>query len=104
MMYLSPTQMNTIHINGMEYSVVDASSMDAILKGMSIYPTPPNHGMLFHLRGRFTMFTMNGVKYPLRVYLYNSNKHLVNTFTAYPGDPDRNVLVGVWYMLEIPIK
>lgn len=95
---------STITLNNKPYDILVASNAYDIAKGMSIYNDPPSNGILFELRGLYTTFTMKNVKFPLYVLLYNNNKRLMSDFTAYPGDPDQNLLYGIWYMIEIPLK
>ena len=95
---------STITLNGKKYDVLIASNRNDIAHGMSIYNSPPNHGMLFELRGMYTTFTMKNVKFPLYVLLYNNNKKLISDFIAYPDDPDEAKLYGIWYMIEIPLN
>lgn len=94
----------TINLNNKPYTLMILSSVNDINKGMSIYDTPPSTGMLFELRGLYTMFTMNGVKFPIHVYLYDNNRQLIYDFVATPDDKDTSILSGIWYMIEIPLK
>lgn len=71
--------------------------------GMSIYDKPPKHGLLFIFDGNSRIFTMNGVKFPIVVYLLDHNLKIRENFTAYPGDPNRHINSGIKYMVEIPL-
>ena len=78
------------------------SDKESIGKGMSVYDTPPTHGLLFLLHKKYSTFTMDGVKFPLHVYLYDHMGKLMSYFIAHPGDPNMYILSDVTYTLEVP--
>lgn len=84
-------------------NIVHVYSQEDISKGMSIYKTPPNNGMMFHLQGKYSTFHMKGVSFPLLVSLYDRDMRKIDVFVANPGDPPEDILYGIFYMLEIPM-
>lgn len=103
------------NIEGKQYDVIVAKTQADINKGMSIYQSKPVYGMLFMLMGNYSMFTMNGVKFPIMVYLYDKDWKLITKYEAKPGEPARRfpktsreinnetIYEYPYYMIEIPI-
>lgn len=71
--------------------------------GMTKYRVPPPHGMLFILKGQYSILTMYGMRYSLRIFLYDRNWiGIGDSFVAHPGDQMR-LSPSVYYMVEIPV-
>ena len=94
--------------NGRRYPVLVTESVEENMKGMSIF-TPqflrtgrvPNRMMLFEFQGLYRRFTMEGVSFPLRVYMLDKNMRVIDHFIAYPNMNDRPISPNTWWMLEI---
>lgn len=90
-----------IQFNGKQYDVLFATTQYDTTFGMSIFSTPPNHGMLFLLKNP-GFLTMENMVFPLFVVFFNSNFNILSSGFYYPGDieemPD-----STYYMLELPL-
>lgn len=85
----------------MRYEIV--YKHEDIVTGMKKYINPPSHGMLFILNGRYSIVTMEGMKYPLIVSLYDRNRILISRSILYPEDKI-TISSDIYYMVEIPYQ
>lgn len=93
----------SIYIDGNPFQMEVASSDQDIGIGMSRYRSPPSYGMIFLIKGRNMLLTMNGVSYPLDIFFLDRYFNLISRKRSYPGDPLTSIPKGTYYMLEFPI-
>lgn len=71
--------------------------------GMKRYTEPPNHGLIFYLQGRYRYITMEGVRFPLLVILYDSAGYEIDRFIAKPHVRKIPIDPRTYTMVEIPL-
>lgn len=92
------------HSNGSVVPVYLAENSREVNMGMSTFGDRyPDRGMLFPLRGNYSTFTMDGVKFPLEVYMMDVSGNILDHFIVHPGTKDRQITANTYWMLEFPL-
>ena len=90
-----------IQYNNKPYNVLFAKTQSETSSGMSIYSTPPNHGMFFILTNP-GFLNMRAMLFPLFVVFFDFYLNTLSSGVFYPGTshkmPDKT-----YYMLELPL-
>lgn len=87
--------------------LVDIAESDSqIYNGMTIYDANEKDTikpMLFILGGRYNTLSMDGMKFSLKIFYFDSDFRLISYTEAYPNQPLEKMPINTYYMLEIPI-
>ena len=91
-------------IMGKKYTLLVADTQPKQLAGMRIFDEVPYRtGMIFTYNSPvLRSFTMEGVKFPLRIFFFDVQNKLIDSFTCLPGQTNIKPSRPFSYVIEIP--